>query len=311
VRVIDDASSDRTAELVRERWGDEPRLQLLPAGELPAGWQGKVHALWTGARGVATPWLLLTDADTRHHPEVLARAQAAADAGGLDAVSLAGSQEVAGGENLVVPLVFALLDGLLGDWEAAARGAGQPVANGQFILLRRAAWERAGGFATVCSEPSDDVAIARRLAAQGSRLGFFRAPGLLRVRMYQGALAAARGWRRNLAGLLGPTPRRAHGLAAALLLPSLAIPLLVLAGQPLSAILLWAGGALSSALVRAGSEHRPEYGLLFPLDALLLATLLITAAGDYRRRRLAAWKGRPMVVGPAPPGSADQSRTAS
>jgi cellulose synthase/poly-beta-1,6-N-acetylglucosamine synthase-like glycosyltransferase len=248
-------------------------------------------------RDVSTPWILTTDADTRHDPELLARARAAAAAGGLDAVSVAGFQEARGpGENLLVPLVFALLDALLGDWEAAAAGLGPPVANGQFLLLRRAAWEQCGGFASVRGEAIDDVAIAARLRAEGCRTGFFRSPGL-RIRMYRGLAATWRGWRRNLGGLLGPRPATVAAILAVLLLPAAALLAFLLAGRGLEAGLLWAAGTTASMLVRYGSGHHPVYGLLYPCDAALLAGVLALGALDRRRGRLMSWKGREIRLG--------------
>jgi cellulose synthase/poly-beta-1,6-N-acetylglucosamine synthase-like glycosyltransferase len=296
VRVIDDGSTDGTAALVAGRLGEEPRLELLTAGPLAAGWRGKVHALAAGARGVQTPWLLTTDADTRHGPELLARARTAAEAGGLDAVSLAGFQEAWGlGENLLVPAVFALLDVFLGDWEAAAAGEGPPVANGQFILLRREPWERCGGFESVRNETIDDVAIVARLRAGGGRTAFFRAPEL-RVRMYRGLVETVRGWRRNLGGLLGQRPAAVAAMLAVLLLPAVALLGFALAGAWVEACLLWTAGGAASMILRAGSRHPPAYGLLYPLDALLLAGVLALGALDRRRGRLASWKGREMRV---------------
>lgn len=297
VRVIDDGSTDATAALAAGRAVAEPRLTLLQAGPLPDGWRGKVHALSAGFREAGTPWILLTDADARHHPDLLARALAAAEAGRSDAVSVAGWQEARGlGENLLIPAVFALLDALLGDWEAAAAGAGPPVANGQFLLLRREAWERAGGFEAVRGEAIDDVAIARRLREQGGRTAFLRAPDLLRVRMYRGWGEAWRGWRRNLGGLFGNRPGTAVTLLATLLVPVLALLAALLAGHWVEAAILWTAGASASAVFRAGSGHPPLYGLLYPLDALLLAGVLGLGVLDRRRGRLASWKGREIRV---------------
>jgi hypothetical protein len=255
-----------------------------------------------GAEGVRTPWLLCTDADTRHHPDALARSLAAAVAGGgdarLDAVSLAGFQEAVGlAENLLTPAVFALLDLLLGDWRAAAGNvagdAGGPaIANGQFILVRREVWETCGGFAPIRIETLDDLALVVRLRAHGYRTGFFRAPDLLSVRMYRGVRETARGWRRNLGGLLGPHPWKAAAVLAGLLLPPLTAAAELATGHPLAAGLLWLAGAAASILWRAGSGHAPVYGLLYPLDALTLAGVLLGGVTDRRRGRLTKWKGR-------------------
>ena len=296
VRVVDDGSTDGTAALVQERAAGEPRLTLLSAGPLAAGWHGKVHALWLGAQGVETPWLLLTDADTRHAPDVLARAHAAAASWGLDAVSIAGVQEGRGlGESLLIPAVFALLDALLGDWGAAAEGSGPAVANGQFILLRREAWESCGGFESVRSETLDDVAIVSRLRACGFRTGFLRAEEL-QVRMYRGWREAVRGWRRNLGGFLGASLKTVAAALAVLLLPPAALLAAVAGGRWLEATLLWSAGAAAAMLLRSGSSHSPVYGLLYPLDALLLAAVLLLGTLDRRRGRLASWKGRQIRV---------------
>jgi cellulose synthase/poly-beta-1,6-N-acetylglucosamine synthase-like glycosyltransferase len=297
LRVIDDGSADATAALAAAAAAREPRLSLVAAGPLPAGWRGKVHALWAGARGVESPWLLLTDADARLHPESLARALATAACRRLDAVSLTGRQQAHGlAENLLVPGVFALLDALLGDWEAVADSGGRPVANGQFLLLRREAWEACGGFAAVRDEPSDDVAMAALLRRHGYRTGFFRAPDLLSVRMYQGFREATSGWRRNLGGLLGPRPGATLAALAALTLPALALAGALAAGQGLAAALLWSAGAAASGLLRSGSCNQPAYALLYPLDALLVAAVLAAGTIDRRRRRLISWKGREMPV---------------
>jgi chlorobactene glucosyltransferase len=295
VRVIDDGSTDGTAALVAARAAAEPRLELLEAGPLPTGWPGKVHALWVGARGIETPWLLSTDADTRHAPDLLARAHAAAAGRRLDAISLAGFQEARGlGESLLVPAVFALLDAFLGDWKAAADGAGPAVANGQFILLRREAWEASGGFESVRAAPIDDVAVAARLREHGFRTGFLRAPGL-RIRMYRGFREAVRGWRRNLGALFSHLPATAAGILAILLLPALTLIAALLTGRWVDATLLWAAGAAASMLFRSGSGHRPAYGLLYPLDALVLTWVLGMGIVDRRRGGAVNWKGRSLT----------------
>jgi len=299
VVVVDDGSTDRTRQLAEERAAAEPRLTVIGAGPLPEGWGGKVHALDAGYRHLrqrpAGPpaWLLSTDADTRHYPEAAGRALAAARQHRLDAVSLAGHQEVRGGaENLLTPPVFALLDAFLGSWRRAAGGVGPPVANGQFILISEPALARAGGFESIRGVAIDDVALVRRLAATGSRTGFFRAPHLLGVRMYRGLAAVYRGWRRNLGGLFGPSLARTALALTVLLAPPVLLAAALAGGAWTAAAVAWVLGAAASAWLRAGSGHPPGWGLLHPADAVFLAITLLGGVADWRRGRLLRWKGR-------------------
>jgi glycosyltransferase involved in cell wall biosynthesis len=308
--VIDDGSRDATRSIAADRAAAEPRLTVLDAGPPPPGWGGKVHALHRGYEhlrsAAAGPpgWVLSTDADTRHHPRLLARALAAAAEHRLDAVSVAGHQEVRGlAENLLTPPVFALLDALLGDWAPVARGDGPPVANGQFLLMREPALARAGGFAAVRGVAIDDLGLVMALRRAGGRTGFFRAPDLLRVRMYRGASKVYRGWRRNLGGLFGGQPRLTAVVTAFLLLPFLlligSVRLAMNGRTPTdrrrgtaAAGVLWASGAAASARLRASGGHHPAWGFLYPLDALVLGVTLLQGVRDWRRGSLLAWKGR-------------------
>jgi len=297
VVAVDDHSRDDTPEILARLAAATPRLEVLEAPPLPAGWGGKVHALATGARGRVEPWLLATDADTRHDDDLLARAHAAASEHGLDLLSLAGRQQARGlVEGLLVPAVYVLLDALLGDWRPHAAGrAPVAVANGQFLLVRRSALEAIGGFGALAGEPLDDVGLARALRAAGHRTGFRRAGAALTVRMYRGGAAALSGWRRNLALVVAPRTGLAAATLLALFVPALLLLVALAIGRPAAAAWLWLGGALGSALGR-GRWGRPELALLYPLDALLLAGTLAAACLDRWRGRLRPWRGRQLPV---------------
>ena len=305
LRVIDDGSTDATPDRLARLRLAHPDLELFAARPLPGGWGGKLNALETGRTGppaLAEPWLLLTDADTRHAPDLLARAHAATAEGRLDALSLAGRQEARGaGEALLTPTVFALLDLRLGDWRPYARGEGRPpVANGQYFLVRRAALESIGGFAAVAGRALDDVELARALAAGGFRVGFRRADGALSVRMYRGFAATCAGWRRNLALFLAPRPATALAAAAFALASPLALAGTLATGSFASAASLWALAATASLLVRPPGQR--AWALLAPLDALLLGALLLAAIFDRARGRSALWRGRAVTLDAASKG---------
>ena len=68
--VVDDHSTDRTAEIARGFAG----VTVMQADKLEKGWTGKANAIWTAARKARGRWLLFTDADTMHEPGNLRRA---------------------------------------------------------------------------------------------------------------------------------------------------------------------------------------------------------------------------------------------
>lgn len=294
VVVVDDHSTDSTPRILARLAPELPSLRRLAARPLAPPWGGKLNALQSAIEleeEPPAPWLLFTDADTVHAPELLARAHAAAAEHALDALSLAGRQHCRGaGEALLVPAVFALLDSLLGDWGPHARGeARPPVANGQFFLLRRAALERAGGLARIAGDPLDDVALAAALAASGARVGFRRAGAALEVRMYRGLAAAMAGWRRNLALFLGRRPLRLTLLCALALAAPALLGVLLGTGAWVAALGLYLAGTVASALTREGADAR--WAPLWPAELTLLGATLALATIDRARGRT-RWRGR-------------------
>jgi cellulose synthase/poly-beta-1,6-N-acetylglucosamine synthase-like glycosyltransferase len=79
--AVNDRSTDATGEILERLAGSNEsagRLRVLHVRELPAGWLGKTHAMWLGARQGESPagdsdWILFTDADCVFHPDCLRR----------------------------------------------------------------------------------------------------------------------------------------------------------------------------------------------------------------------------------------------
>ena len=61
--AINDQSSDRTAEILRDLAKNISQLRVIDAPAPPSGWVGKNHAVSLAARQATSPWLLFTDAD--------------------------------------------------------------------------------------------------------------------------------------------------------------------------------------------------------------------------------------------------------
>src|SRR5215469_7815418 len=81
VIAVNDRSTDQTGEIMDQVAAESAgRLKVVHVNELPSGWLGKVHAMWTAAQQAEDcDWLLFTDADVMFRPDCLRRAVAYAE----------------------------------------------------------------------------------------------------------------------------------------------------------------------------------------------------------------------------------------
>jgi hypothetical protein len=114
--------------------------------------------------------------------------------------------------------------------------------------------------------------------------------------MYQGFGASVRGWRRSLGALFGGKWTQALEVLLVLLGPAVLLGLDFARGEWPAALALWLGGAVTSMVLRRGSRHPAGFGLLYPLEAVVLSWTLLLALRDYRRGFFVPWKGREMPV---------------
>lgn len=222
--VVDDGSSDRTREIAESF----DNVRVISPGLLPAGWTGKNNAVVAGVGAARGDWLLFTDADTVHLPGSFARALAEATNERADLLSYSPEQIVEGfAEKVVMPVVFAELAAEYPPAKVRDDGSGIVAANGQYILVRRAAYESVGGHVAVANEILEDVALAKAFRRAGLRV-FFRYGGdAVRTRMYRNWGDLRDGWTKNLALLFPHAERRALVLTAWWLVAWLTLPLLI------------------------------------------------------------------------------------
>lgn len=295
ILVVNDQSTDGTAQVLAELAARLPRLRVLETRELPRGWVGKTNALHLGVAAARGEWLLFTDADVTHLPGSLARALATAAERGAALVSYSPEQETpTAWERAVLPFIFCRLARRFPFDKVCDPASDAAAANGQYLLMRRSAYAAVGGHAAVRDELLEDVALARRAKQQGLRLHFAPGPGIARTRMYRTFGAMWRGWRKNLYRLIGGRP------AAVLRELGMAVPwpgLVLLALGTRSAALLGAGTVVLlfsharylAALRRIGM---PGARVLYYLPgALLYAGLVLASFAGYARGRV-SWKGR-------------------
>jgi glycosyltransferase involved in cell wall biosynthesis len=200
--VVDDHSADRTREIATSF----PRVRVIEAGPLPNGWTGKNNAVATGGREARGAWLLFTDADTVHLPGSLAGALKEAEENNAELLSYSPEQiAVSFWEMATLPVVFAELARQYPPAKVSDPASPIAAANGQYILIRRDAYEAVGGHAAIAADILEDVALARAVKNSGRKIRFRYAPTAVRTRMYRNYRQLRDGWTKNLA-LLFPSP---------------------------------------------------------------------------------------------------------
>jgi len=197
--VLDDHSTDRTAEIIGKILLDYPNIQFIPGDVLPVGWTGKnfaCHQLASKAKG---DWLLFTDADTVHSPYTVSSILTVAANEKADLVSLlpkidCGSEA----EKIFMPLVhFAFTVFLpLG----LIRKSRLSMALGPFMLFNKKFYNSIGGHEAIHSEVVDDLSLARSVRVHGGKISFLDGSDFVKVRFYRNWREIWNGFTKNSFG---------------------------------------------------------------------------------------------------------------
>jgi hypothetical protein len=294
--VLDDGSSDGTAELVRRVCDGDPRVRLLTGRPLTPGWLGKPHACQQLADAAArsSEVLVFVDADVVLAPHAVAATVALLDSAELDLVSPYPRQTAPGATRLVQPLLqWSWLTFLPLRAAERSRFPSLAAANGQLLAVRRSAYERAGGHAAVKHDVVEDVALVRAVKGSGGRGGVVDGTALATTRMYDGWGELVEGYAKSL----WTVPVPALGLLAALYLVP---PAAALCGSR-AGLAGYAAAVAGRAVAarRTGTPVLPD-ALAHPFSVGVLLWLSGRSRLDRRSGRL-AWKGRPVGRPPAAP----------
>ncbi len=308
--VLDDASTDRTAELVAAIAARNPRVSVRSAPALPAGWNGKQHACAALARLARRQVFCFLDADVRLAPTALASLLAELEAGNADLVSGFPREETGTWlEKLLIPLIhFVLLCycpiPLL---HSLPRNPGFAAGCGQIMMVRRRAYEASGGHGAVRETMHDGLLLPRLFREKGFATDLFDLTHLARCRMYRNAGEVWRGLGKNATEGLA-APRRILPFTAMLLfgqvLPAVLVASVLLRHEAVTSYseLAWPLIALAAGyLIRCISAWRYRqsiFGAVFhPVGVLILLVLQWWSLGRKLAGRQATWKQRAYDVG--------------
>jgi glycosyltransferase involved in cell wall biosynthesis len=204
VVVVDDRSSDGTAEIVDRVANAEPRVEAVHVSDLPEGWLGKCHAMHVGTQRASGEILIFTDGDVVFGPETIRLAVRYAVARKLDHLTLIPGLTPGGHWEDAVKSYFAMLF-VFGTraWKATSPSKDLYVGAGAFNLVRRSAYEAIGGHAPLRLEVADDLMLGKRIKHAGHRQEALLAPGHLRLAWYAGVRGYVRGLEKNGFASLG------------------------------------------------------------------------------------------------------------
>jgi len=207
--VIDDRSEDRTAQLALDQAIVDPRIRVLRNDRLPPGWTGKTWVLHQAANEARGEWLWFLDADTRHAPEYLGVMLEHARIHHAALVSVLPEQRCETfWERVVQPVAGIVLMQSFPLDQVNDDRASLAFANGQSILVRREAYDAAGGHVSVKHRFVEDIGLAAKVKELGRPIRVVMIRDLVACRMYATLGQLIRGWSRILYDALDRNPRR-------------------------------------------------------------------------------------------------------
>jgi len=290
--VVDDRSSDGTGDMVRAI--DDPRLTVIAGEEPPPGWLGKPWALHKGSLGARGELLLFVDADILYQPDALGAALAWMGAARRDMITLLPDIRMRGfWDHVAMPNLAMFLFTFSPAW--LANRVSLPIlaiGGGTGNLVRRDAYDAAGGHEALKDAVVDDVALGRLIRRSGRPTAGVRAEQFVSVHMYDGLRGIVEGFTKNGFAIFN----RNYALAALVLAISAAgnfLPYaLAVAGEPFSVATVAVITVTRVILFAALGYSVLAAIFLHPLMMLVWLWIMLRSMWITGVRRRVPWRGR-------------------
>ena len=229
VIAVNDRSTDRTGEIMervasRAPGGTNGRLRVIHHRQLPAGWLGKTHAMWTAANAATGDWLLFTDADVLFKPDSVRRALAYAEADHADHIVLFPQMIMKRpGEYMMIAFFQTMFVFGHRPWKVADPKSRDHMGVGAFNLIRRSAYESVGTYEALRMEVLDDMKLGKVVKNAGFAQRNVFGGDLISIRWARGARGVVDNLTKNFFAVLSfqwwRTLSSAFGLAFLNLMP--------------------------------------------------------------------------------------------
>ena len=183
--VIDDRSTDRTGSILDRMAREDSRLGVVHVTDLPPGWLGKNHALYSGAQRAGGDLLLFTDADIVMHPSTVRKAVGYMVANQLDHLTI--TPEVRMPSILLDVFVgaFIIFFSLYArPWKAKDPKSKRFIGIGGFNLVRKTVYRAVGTHQAIAMRPDDDLKLGKLIKHGGYRQELLFGRDMLHVEWY-------------------------------------------------------------------------------------------------------------------------------
>ena len=204
--VVNDRSTDRTGKSMDEVAANSQAhglLKVIHISELPPGWLGKTHAMWTAGQQASGDWLLFTDADVLFKPDSLRRAVAYAEAERADHVVLFPRMIMNGaGEKMMIAFFQALFVFGHRPWKVADPKARDHMGVGAFNMVRRSVYDAVGTYRALRMEVLDDMKLGKVIKKAGFAQRNVFGEDLISLRWAKGAFGIVNNLTKNFFAVL-------------------------------------------------------------------------------------------------------------
>ncbi len=301
VIAIDDHSTDRTGDIIRNLAQENSRLKVLKAADLPEGWLGKPFALHQAFKVTQGEYLLFTDADPVFKPTALNTAVHVMRERDLDVLTLMPKAEFGSfWERAVQPVIFGFIASLTRFKNVNDPDHRSAMGFGAFLMFRRSAYEKIGGHEAGKSDVLEDVLIAKRAKRAGLKLFVADAKQLFSIRMYFGLKEIWFGWEKNMFLAMKKSVLKAT-YNVAVVLGFVFTPYIILAINIFEQIgWLWIGMAVVGVILVSAAAYKTcdemelhrNNAVLFPMGALVMAAIMANSMFHTLVRKKTKWRGR-------------------
>ena len=297
--VLDDNSTDRTYEIVKEISARQDKLKVIKGKELPPGWNGKNWACYQLSHAAGGDWFLFTDADTIHKPHSISTALAAAQRRESDFVScIPGFITKTWAEKLYFPVIHfvfvALFPFRMMNFSKDSRLS---FAMGPFLFIEKDFFFSWGGYEAIKADVVDDIAMAKKVKEYNGRISIIDGTRFMDVRFYRSFKEVWNGFSKNSYEALGGAPHLLFALLLAcyylFLYPYIALWVAVDTQQSLTLPLLQ---VITLALIKLILSLRFKTdiisGQLHPLTVLFALLILLNSFRLSIFKKKFEWKER-------------------